>query len=118
MLTTLLISVTIANVQLLFFAFKDRPQHAQDVIDCLTILFVFILLSFFSKKNRKKIEDDKLNMPYLGTVHVIIIYVFAIGVFICLSNINREKIFKERGKSINPHKKQSLEGEIRGWFNR
>nr|WP_315421006.1 hypothetical protein [uncultured Pedobacter sp.] len=112
-LVAILISSIILSVWLCVFAFKDKALHIQTGTYFLIIFGVFILLYLFANKYKEKITSYDIGVSRVNNIYVLIIYVVALGTFIFLSNINRQKIFKDRGALINRNKKDSLESEIR-----
>ena len=115
-LVTLLISSMILSIWLGVFAFKDVALHMQSVTYFLIIFIVFTLLYLFARKNKEKFIFHNVNGSVLKNIYVLSLYIVAFGTFIFLSNVNREKIFKNRGTSIIKSKNQSLESDIRTWF--
>ena len=82
------------------------------------MVFLWFINYHLFVKNKKFINFD-FQKDRKGGV-IILVFIFVLGVsFILLSNANRTKIIEERKK--NPpleevEERQSLEGEIRKWF--
>ncbi|MBE5318636.1 hypothetical protein IM793_05685 [Pedobacter sp. MR2016-19] len=100
-LVTILISSIILSISLCVFAFKDKALHIRSGTYFLIIFGVFILLYLFANRYKEKITSYNIGVQRINNIYVLIIYVVALGTFIFLSNINRQKIFKDRGALIN-----------------
>ncbi|WP_123947359.1 hypothetical protein [Chryseobacterium pennae] len=81
------------------------------------VIIGFINYYFFVKD--KRFLKYGFQKDRKGGIYIIIIFIFLGISLLILSNVNREKIFKERRE--NPsieqiERRPSLEGKIRKWF--
>jgi hypothetical protein len=118
-LVTLLISSVILSIWLGVFAFKDKALHIPNGTYFLIIFVVFTLLYIFANEYKEKITSYSSGVPRVNNIYVLILYIVALGTFIFLSNINRQKVFQERKDVplIKDNTKQSLESKVRKWLN-
>lgn len=116
-LVSLLISVSIGNIQLLYYAFTSKIVNNNIEIEIIFLLVTFVMIFLYAKRKEKLITNKSVSFPKKKDFFVASIYIFTIASFIFLANINRDKISKQtKQEQFDKPKKESLEGKIRRWF--
>jgi hypothetical protein len=116
-LVSLIISVSLYNIQLLIYTFMIESIIIDNRIFFLGMLIIFFILYTYAKKKKTQIMEQNINYATVKNIVVASFFLFTIVSTIFLANINREKISKERQQmqSKQSHK-ESLESKIRKWF--
>jgi hypothetical protein len=116
-LVSLIISVSLYNIQLLIYTFMIESIIIDNRIFFLGMLIIFFILYTYAKKKKTQIMEQNINYATVKNIVVASFFLFTIVSTIFLANINREKISKERQQmqSKQSHK-ESLESKVRKWF--
>ena len=118
LLVTLLVNLNLLNLLEFYFAFKPEPVIVNTYLFLLLGLLIFIPLFHYAKKHETKITNNEIASAGVKNVIVIFIYLFTVVSTVNLADINRNKIsIKNKKERIKAPRKESLEGEIRKWFD-
>lgn len=115
---SLLISCNVLNILLVLQSNKESHIIIGKVSSIVFIIILFVILYVTKIKSKDKIIDMKFKDVKKINFLVFLSILITLIIFIKLSNINREKMFKglNQDNNTNP-KNESLEGKVRKWFD-
>lgn len=116
-LVTLLIGISLRIIFLAIYVFETEPMIMNTSRDFILLCIAFVLLYWFSLKNRNIIESTQIDSSKLQMWVIGILSLFIVAIYIFLANVNRDKILNSSdSRFFEKSNKESLEGKIKKWF--